>query len=168
MTARHRWLALVLYLAAVYTSLPFARGVTIALGQRHVLGLSVTLLYFASIVGVVYYIVFSVRLSDRVAFMALALLALVTGAMILGLEVPEERIHFLEYGVLALLARGALAAHGRPARQYLGAWALASAAGLGDELIQGLLLLPVQGLAQNGRQVQATQLAQGGQSIQPG
>jgi VanZ family protein len=59
--------------------------------------------------------------------------------MVLGLEVPEERIHFLEYGVLALLARHALATHHGPVGQYAGAWIFATAAGWVDELIQYVL-----------------------------
>lgn len=127
------------YLVAIYAFLPFGRGVVLALRQQHLLGIAVTLLYFFSAVAVVYHLVFNVRLSDRVAFAALALLALATGAMVLGLAIPEERVHFLEYGVLALLGRWALASHARPLGQYAGAWLLGSCAGWGDELIQAVL-----------------------------
>jgi hypothetical protein len=109
------------------------------LRQSHQLGLVVTLVFFAAVVGLVYYILFNVRLSDRVAFAALVLLAAAIGAMVLGLSIPEERVHFVEYGALALLARYALACHLPPSRQYLGAWLLASIAGWCDEAIQGLL-----------------------------
>ena len=99
----------------------------------------VTLVFFSAIVGLVYYTLFNVRLSDRVAFAALVVLAAAIGAMVLGLSIPEERVHFVEYGVLALLARYALASHLPPARQYPGALLLATVAGWLDEVIQGLL-----------------------------
>ncbi len=135
-----RWFVFIAYLAAVYALLPFGRGLIIALRQQHLLGITVTLLYFATVAGVVYHIVFSVRLSDRVAFAALVVLALATGAMVLGLSVPEERVHFLEYGALALLGRWALEHHLPPVAQAAAAWLIASLAGWGDELIQ--LILP--------------------------
>jgi VanZ family protein len=109
------------------------------LRQSHLLGLVVTLVFFATIVGLVYHVVFNVRLSYRIAFAALVVLASAIGAMVLGLSIPEERVHFIEYGALALLARHALSRHLKRARLYLGAWLLASLAGWVDELIQGLL-----------------------------
>jgi hypothetical protein len=99
----------------------------------------VTLVFFAAVVGLVYYLLFNVRLSDRVAYAALVLLAAAVGAMVLGLSIPEERVHFVEYGAVALLARFALACHLPPSRQYVGAWILASIAGWLDEAIQGQL-----------------------------
>ena len=134
-----RWVLLAGFVAAIYAFLPFGRGVVIALRQSHLLGLVVTLVFFASFVGLVYHIVFNVRLSDRVAFVALVVLAAATGALVLWMSIPEERIHFVEYGLLALLARSVLARHLPPSGQYLGAWLLASLAGWGDELIQGAL-----------------------------
>ncbi len=134
-----RWLLLGVYVAAIYAFLPFGRGVVIALRQSHSLGLVVTAVFFAAIVALAYHIVFNVRLSDRVAFAALVVLAVAVAALVLGLSIPEERVHFLEYGLLALLARYVLSCHLPPPAQYLGALVLASAAGWGDELIQGLL-----------------------------
>ncbi|MCP4896176.1 MAG: hypothetical protein GY906_04305 [bacterium] len=136
---QRRWLAFIGYLAAIYGFLPFGRDVIITLRQSHLLGTVVTLVFFAAVAAGVYHIVFNVRLSDKVAFAALVLLAVATGALVLGFEVPEERVHFLEYGVLALLARHALSGHMSAAAQYLGAWLLASVAGWGDELIQWVL-----------------------------
>ena len=133
------WLLVVIYLIALFGSLPFVREAVIALRQQDLLGISVTLLYVLVILGVVYHVVFDVRLSDRVAFLALAVLAAIAGAMVLGLSITEERVHFLQYGVLALLIRRALAWHFPPKTQYLGAIALATLAGWLDEVVQGYL-----------------------------
>ena len=133
------WALLSGYVLAIFASLPFVREVVIALRQQHLLGGAVTLLYFVAAVAVVYHVVFDVQLSDKIAFLALVLLTAVTGAMILGLSIPEERVHFVQYGLLALLARGALAWHLKPWQQYVGALLVAATAGWLDELIQGLL-----------------------------
>ncbi len=127
------------YILVIFASLPFVREVVIALRQQHLLGAAVTLLYFVAAVALVYHVVFDVRLSDRIAFLALVILAAATGAMILGLSIPEERIHFVQYGLLALLARSALAWYFKPWQQYVGAFLIAASAGWIDELIQGLL-----------------------------
>jgi len=137
-SAARTWLLVGIYVAVLFASVPFARDIVVGLREQHLLGTSVTLLYFAAVVGLVYHVVFDVRLSDRIAFLALVLLALVTGSLVLGLAVPEERIHFLQYGLLALLCRRALAWHFEPRGQVLGAVALASAAGILDELLQGV------------------------------
>ena len=137
-TAVRNWLLVAAYVAVLFASVPYARDIVLGLREQHLLGTSVTLLYFVAVVGLVYHVLFDVRLSDRIAFLALVLLALVTGSLILGLAVPEERIHFLQYGLLAILCRRALAWHLQPRGQVLGAVALASAAGVVDELLQGL------------------------------
>jgi hypothetical protein len=134
-----RWICVALYLAALYAMLPFARDISVELDQRHALGLVITLLFLASLMGLVFYVVFCVRLSDFAAFVAVAFLIGVTGAMVLGLSIPEERVHFLQFGFLTLLARWAFAAHLPPARQYLAAGVLAALAGWGDEVIQHFL-----------------------------
>ncbi|MDH3523860.1 MAG: VanZ family protein [Acidobacteriota bacterium] len=133
------WALLAGYILLLFASLPVVRGVVIALRQQHLLGGAVTLLYFLAAVAVVYHVVFDVRLSDRIAYFALVLLAAMTGALILGLSIPEERVHFVQYGLLAVLARRALAWHVSPPRQYLGAFVIAAMAGWADELIQGVL-----------------------------
>lgn len=137
-SAARTWVLVGVYVAVLFASVPYARDIVVGLREQHLLGTSVTLLYFAAVVGLVYHVVFDVRLSDRIAFLALVLLALVTGSLVLGLAVPEERIHFLQYGLLALFCRRALAWHLEPQGQILGAVALASAAGVLDELLQGV------------------------------
>lgn len=127
------------YVALVYGSLPWTRDVLIALDQRELVGSMVTACYFGAAALVVYHVVFDVRLTDRVAFVALVALGAGVGGLMLGLAIPEERLHFLQYGLMAVLARRAVAPRVAGWRQYLAAIAIASAAGWGDELIQGLL-----------------------------
>ncbi len=138
-SSRGRWAVLGGYAGLVYASLPWTRDVLLALGQHHAVGLVVTASYFAAAAVVVYHVVFDVRLTDRVAFFALVTLGAGAGALVLGLSIPEERLHFLQYGLMAVLARRALAPHVDGFRQYLAAVLLSALAGWGDELLQGLL-----------------------------
>ena len=134
-----RWLPLLAYVALVYGSLPWTRDVLIALDQQQLVGGVITACYFGAAAAVVYHVVFDVRLTDRVAFGALVILGAGVGALVLGLSVPEERLHFLQYGLMAVLARRAVAPWRSGWAQYLAAVVLAAAAGWGDELVQGML-----------------------------
>jgi VanZ like family len=134
-----RWLVLGAYVALVYGSLPWTRDVLIALDQQRLVGGVVTASYFGAAVLVAYHVVFDVRLTDRVAFGALVVLGAGVGALVLGLAIPEERLHFLQYGLMAILARRAVASRLGGSRQYLAAVAIAAAAGWGDELVQAVL-----------------------------
>ena len=62
---------------------------------------------------------------------------------ILGLAIPEERVHFLQYGAMALLARSALArgtdGYAHAMRDLVLGVALTSTLGLLEECLQGLV-----------------------------
>ncbi len=134
-----RWVVLLAYIAGVFGMLPFTRKVLITLEQQHLLGAVVTGLYFLAAVVVAYHVIFDARLSDRVAFFTLVALAAIAGGLFMGLKIPEERVHFLQYGVMAWLARAALAARLPPLAQYVAALSLACVLGFMDEWIQGSL-----------------------------
>lgn len=138
-SAVRAWAVLLGYVGLVYASLPVSRDVLIALDQHELMGWVLTGSYFGAAVVVVYHVVFDVRLTDRVAFAALVVLGSVIGALVLGMSIPEERLHFLQYGLMALLARRALSSRVGPGPQYGLAVLVAGLAGWGDELVQGLL-----------------------------
>jgi len=77
-------------------------------------------------------------------WVVLGLVALVYGDYAAGMTIVQERFHLLEYGVVALLFREALAARWRDRRPRalavdLGAIGFATAGGWVDELIQWAL-----------------------------
>ena len=131
------------YVAVVFATLPFARDLVIALRDTNLLGGVITAVYGLSVAVVVYHVVFDLRASDWFAFSAVALLIAVIAALLLGLSIPEERVHFAQYAVMALLARNAFASQwpGRTGatRAMLGALAITSSLGVVDEGVQGLL-----------------------------
>lgn len=127
------------YLVLLAASLPLGPGIVVALRQQELLGFAVSAVYFGSAALLAHYVLFDGHLSDRVAFWSLVLVAALAGAFLLGLRVPEERVHFFQYGVLGLLLRSALCHRNAPLPSMAIGALLASGIGLADELIQGWL-----------------------------
>ncbi len=135
-TTRRGWGVVLAYVLFIYASLPFMRPVltrvydllgpaTLALAVNGALALSAVVLLLAGL-----------RRGLRTAAALLLILAAVGGAASL-IEAPEERFHFLEYGLLGLLVHRA---GGR--RQALPFWLLlliTVLAGAVDEAIQYVL-----------------------------
>ncbi|MEM7158865.1 MAG: VanZ family protein [Myxococcota bacterium] len=133
------WVLWLGYVALVYALLPVSRDVLITLDQHELIGAFITAAYCGAAILVVYHIVFDVRLTDRVAFAAVVVLGLTFGGLVLGMSIPEERLHFLQYGLMAILARRALAPRFGPRRAYVWALVAVGLIGWGDEAIQGFL-----------------------------
>jgi hypothetical protein len=139
---RQRWAVFGGYVAIVLCTVPFTRRITLALRNTDLLGATVTGLYALAVAGVVHYVLFNRRLADWIAFVVVAALLCVVTVLLLGLSIPEERVHFLQYGLMALLARHACA--GRDGGTRIGAGILlalllTSGLGLLDECLQGLV-----------------------------
>jgi hypothetical protein len=136
-TREHRlWAAAVVWLLAIYSTLYVARPITEALRERNLLRAAVTAAFGLAAAGVVLW-----GRRRRLAARQWTVVA-VAGAVVLAvaslLPLPEERLHFVEYGLFAALVHGALRERGTSRAP---AWtvALTAAAGLGDEAIQGIL-----------------------------
>lgn len=84
---------------------------------------------------------FAVKIRKRHFLAWLILLAAIFSYIygIVTIQYPEEKIHFLEYGVLAFLLFQALRCRFSEHTSYLFAFLLASFLGLGDEGIQHVL-----------------------------
>jgi ribose/xylose/arabinose/galactoside ABC-type transport system permease subunit len=157
--AARSWGLLALYVVCVLGSLPFTRDVTLTLRDHNLLTSSVTGLYLVAVGAVVYHMTFDVQLSDVVAFVALVALAGLTAALILGHEIPEERVHYLQYGLMAWLARSAFGWSMPAGRAYLAALVFATGIGIADELVQYILPSRVYDFADIVLNAQATLLA---------
>lgn len=138
-----RWVALGAYVGVVFVTVPFTRQVVLALRNNDLLGATVTGSYAVAVAGVVHYVLFNRRLADWMAFAVVAALLCIVTVLLLGLAIPEERVHFLQYGLMALLARSALArgtdASPHAARHLLSSLALTSTLGLLEECLQGVV-----------------------------
>ncbi len=130
------WAAASAWLLLIYSTLYIARPITEWLRERNLLRLTVGAVFLAAGVGVALW-----ARRRRLRGWQLAVVA-AGGVVVLllasRLRLPEERLHFVEYGLFAALVHSALRAG---SARFVGAWTagLSALAGLGDELIQGLL-----------------------------
>ncbi len=133
---RRLWAAAGAWLLLIYSTLYVARPITEWLRERNLLRLAVGIAFGLTAVGIVAWGRRQPLTSGQWAVVATAGAVTLVAASFLRL--PEERLHFVEYGILAALAHGALRER-RARRAGLWTVALTATAGLGDELIQGLL-----------------------------
>ena len=130
------------YVALIYASLPFTRNLLNRLraaagGAAFSAGVNIFLI--AVFLFVLYFVLKSENLFRRLGiFLAVSLVFLF---FIKGLRLPEERIHFFEYGLCGILFADAFENTGinSPSGKILFAFAAVFAAGITDELIQKIL-----------------------------
>lgn len=141
---RRWWRISLAYLAGIYLSLYPLQFVLDFLRSRNLLRLSLAALFVAAAAAVAVWM--RRRGSSRLEWLALGGIGAVYAALLERMTIVQERLHLLEYGLLALGFRAALDARRRrgagPAGAWsvpAGAWALTAAAGWLDEGIQAVL-----------------------------
>lgn len=133
-----RWISVILYTLLIYATLPFSRDwqrfLRANLGDK--MGLSMNLfLFFGGLLGIIWIAKKTSALQFKLAILVLLLLVLL-GTQI---DIPEERIHLLQYGILGFLIAWTI----RP--KLIGLTGIATILligtfiGLGDEMIQWVL-----------------------------
>jgi hypothetical protein len=132
MSPRIARIALAIYLLAIYSTLAYVRVITNALRDRGVLRISVAIAFVLA-ASIALSLIFRTR-ERRTPRMLLSLVAVaaVYAIVIWPMDSPEEKIHFIEYGVVALLAYASF-------RRYVASALFVLAVGWIDEGIQGLL-----------------------------
>jgi len=136
-----RWLWFWLYVGLVFAMVPVAKDVVLTLRNSNLLGAAVTVLYGGAVALVVYHVFFDLRHADWIALLVIGALITVIAGALLGLSIPEERVHFLQYGAMSLLARAALDRGRAETALFTVAIAgvLTAALGLLEECFQGVL-----------------------------
>jgi len=137
------WSLLALLVLAVYATLGYARtlfDLISAAGMADVLKGGVLALLAAIGVGLLVWMTLIARVRRVGDYAMLAALAAAYALVLLTLsEMPVERVHLIEYGVVGLLAHRALRHRFTGGDRTLLAVLITLNVGLGDELIQGLL-----------------------------
>jgi hypothetical protein len=141
---RRLWLAVAAAVAALFAALYPLQFVLDALRERNLLRLAIALLFLLGAGIAVAALVR--RRAPPGAWLVLAAAGALYAGFALAMAVPQERLHLVECGGLALLLRAALAesfARRRPgARGWsVDLWALGAATAIGwlDEGVQGIL-----------------------------
>lgn len=123
------------YLLAIYATLGVVRPIANYLRDSGMLRVSVAIAFVLSAALFLALIFRDPRRRTGRFVLVLAGIAIVYAAAILPMDSPEEKIHFIQYGVVALLAYEAFPVR----RRYLTAAVFVLAAGWIDEGIQALL-----------------------------
>ena len=101
-----------------------------------------TLIINLGLAGVLSALAFWMIIRQKSSLLAVFLTVGLVGMYALGLvllSIPEEKIHFVEYGILAVLIHRAFIVDAPALKAFVLAWIAASFIGWGDELIQGWL-----------------------------
>ncbi len=139
MSLRAARITLAVYLVAIYATLGVVRTITNVLRDRGILRVSVVIA-FAIAAALILWLIFrdAQRRSWRM-LLALGAVTCVYAAVIYPMQSPEEKIHFIEYGGVALLAYASTSSHWTRARRFVACALFVAAAGWIDEGIQALL-----------------------------
>ncbi|MHB8878508.1 MAG: VanZ family protein [Myxococcaceae bacterium] len=131
--------ALPIFLAAIYSTLAVARVVSNYLRDANLLRLTVLASFVLAAVAVALVVVRTPALRGWKVGLAFALAACAYAGAIYPMNRPEVMLHFIEYGVVALLAAAAAPRRLGPRSRFLAAAVFTLAAGWLDEGIQALL-----------------------------
>ncbi|MFA5088218.1 MAG: VanZ family protein [Candidatus Omnitrophota bacterium] len=132
------WRQAAIWLACVYASIPVVRPLCEALRRLTHFSLLINIFLF----GFLGMIVASFFKSKKLSLGAYLLVFSVVVSYVFGLSIiriPEERIHFLQYGLLAFFIQRAIRPDIKGDTAYLGTWVIVSLLGWLDEGIQHLV-----------------------------
>ncbi|MFQ5598710.1 MAG: VanZ family protein [Nitrospiria bacterium] len=132
------WVCVLVYTLSIYAILPFARGWQSVLRGLFDAKMNVFINLLLLTTGLMFLLWFARRLSRRRLFTFIVTLVL-SFSFAMQMELPEERIHLIQYGVLGYLCASAASATFKGMAGSLMVLALGLVIGVGDELIQGIL-----------------------------
>ncbi len=134
--ARWRWAVTAAYVAVLYLSLPFTKDLVLSLKALHLFPAVVTAIYLAIAAVVLWLMLFLYRIRDAAAYILMTCLAVILAYFVLGLEVPEERVHFVQYGLLSVSVCYSLRPKVAVPKLYVQTFLLTAAGGIVDESLQ--------------------------------
>lgn len=132
-------IALPIYLGVIYSTLGVIRVVSNALRDAGVLRLTVGITFAVALAGLLALLGTRGLLRKPRAWLTLAVAGAVYAAALWQMDSPEEKVHFIEYGVVGVLAYFAAPERLSGGWRYAAAAGFTLAAGWLDEGIQALL-----------------------------
>jgi len=140
MTEQHKWLSLsITWTLFIYTTLPFVRPVCNYLKAHLPFSFSINFLLIATILYVTGPWILKLKKAGLVLSCMYILTLLIYIAGMIYLELPEERIHFLQYGILVYFVFRTLTFYSSGIKVYALSFIVVALIGWGDEGIQRLL-----------------------------
>lgn len=136
MSPRIARILLAIYLFAIFASLAGVRVVTNYLRDHGLLRIAVAIAFAIAASCAIAFILRNPKLRTRRSALKLLAIGAVYAAAIVPMQSPEEKIHFIQYGLVALLA---FASWPHVRRPYITSALFTLAAGWIDEGIQGIL-----------------------------
>lgn len=139
------WLLVLLCILAIFLIVPLARTIQSFISARwgrSLFGYSVLAAVCVACVTLLYLLIFRLKIRSFSHYFWLLLVAALYIYFTLQLwEVPEEAIHFLEYGLLGYLLFRALKFNIRDKSIYVTAFLIGSLVGIFDEILQWIVPL---------------------------
>lgn len=132
-------IALAIYLVAIYATLGVVRVMTNFLRDRGILRASVVVAFVLAATVMLWLIFRDARNRSPRTMLTLIAVAIAYALVIYPMKSPEEKIHFIEYGVVALLANAAAPREWSARKRFVLCALFVAAAGWIDEGIQALL-----------------------------
>jgi len=131
------WLLVFVWVALIYASIPFVRPLCETLRRYTLLNFSI----FLSVAAIVILFLRALRQQkhwDRLTYVFLFLALAMYAYGFIVIKIPEEKIHFIQYGILSFLVYQAIALDVRGFQSYLWAFILVTFLGWMDECIQAI------------------------------
>ena len=134
-----RWLVVIIYTLFVYSTLYFVRPVCEFLKQNTPFENSVNVVLYVFLFSAIFWMKTYFALRRNLTYLFLGLVTIIYLAGFILIEIPEGKIHFIEYGVLSVLVYWALSYNSKNWYRFLTALIITSLIGFGDEVIQYFL-----------------------------
>lgn len=130
---------LAVLLVSIYSTLAVARVVSNALRDANLLRVTVAVVFGLVVTGLGVLLLRSPMLRRPRSLLSALGVAALYAAVVWPMESPEEKLHFVEYGAVGVLAFFALPLAWREGKRFVVAALVTGAAGWVDEGIQALL-----------------------------
>lgn len=134
-----RFLPLLTYIALLYGSLPYVRGIADFLRKRNLLRFTMYSFSFFVALVLFYFMTLHIKLKKNTAVSIIVFFGIVYCSLFRSLKLPEENAHFIEYSLVYPIVVYSLRPYFKKHMLFIGSFLLAILIGWGDESIQSLI-----------------------------